>query len=116
MRRNKFFRQKAATDDSKIETIIPPVVESGPALRKSTPVNSDNEDQEDMTEDQKRHLKHGKRKGSKGPRAVTQPTREQESSHPMGTRRQASRAGGLRPVGGSGQTDTCVAQGNPSKT
>jgi hypothetical protein len=28
----------------------------------------------------------------------------------------ASRAGGLRPgVGGSGQTDTCVAQGNPSK-
>jgi hypothetical protein len=34
----------------------------------------------------------------------------------MQTRSQASRAGGLRPGGGSGQTDTCVAQGNPSKT
>jgi hypothetical protein len=30
--------------------------------------------------------------------------------------RLASRAGGLRGVAGSGQTDTCVAQGNPSKT
>jgi hypothetical protein len=35
----------------------------------------------------------------------------------METRRQAaSRAGGLRSGGGSGSTDTCVAQGNPSKT
>jgi hypothetical protein len=34
----------------------------------------------------------------------------------MQTRSQASRAGGLRPGGGSGQTDTCVAQGHPSKT
>jgi hypothetical protein len=49
------------------------------------------------------------------------PTKGQESpetkvSTPMVTRNQASRAGGLRPGGGSGQTDTCVAQGNPSKT
>jgi hypothetical protein len=36
--------------------------------------------------------------------------------HPMATRRQqASRAGGLRPGGGSGQTDTCVAKRNPSR-
>jgi hypothetical protein len=116
MRRNKFFGQKAATDGSKTETTIPPAVESVPAPHKITPVNSDNEDQEDMTEDQKRLLKHGKRRGSKGPKTVTRPTKEQESSHPMGTRRRASRAGGLRPVGGSGQTATCVAIGHPSKT
>jgi hypothetical protein len=59
-------------------------------------------------------------KGAKAP----PPTKGQESpetkvSHPMETRRQAkeaSRAGGLRSGGGSGQTDMCVAQGNPSKT
>jgi hypothetical protein len=53
--------------------------------------------------------------------APIQPVKGQESpeakaSHPMETRRQASRAGGSRPGGGSGQKDTCVAQGNPSKT
>jgi hypothetical protein len=37
-------------------------------------------------------------------------------SSPMVTRSQASRAGGLRSGRGSGQTDTSVAQGNPSKT
>jgi hypothetical protein len=36
--------------------------------------------------------------------------------HPMRTRSQASRAGGLQSGGGLGQTDTCVAQGNPSNT
>jgi hypothetical protein len=115
MRRNKFFRNKAATDDSKIETIIPPAVEIVSAPHKSTPVNSDNEDQEEMSEDQRRLLEHGIRKGSKGSRKGTRPVTEQESTHPMGTRRQASRAGGLRPVGGSGQTDACVANGHPSK-
>jgi hypothetical protein len=49
------------------------------------------------------------------------PTKGQESpeakaSHPMVTRKTASRAGSSRSGGGSGQTDTCVAQGNPSKT
>jgi hypothetical protein len=34
----------------------------------------------------------------------------------MVTRSQASGAGGLRPVGGSGQTDTRVSKRNPSKT
>jgi hypothetical protein len=48
---------------------------------------------------------------------VPPPTKEQQApKHPMETRGQASRAGGLRPGGGSGQTDTRVAQGNPSKT
>jgi hypothetical protein len=49
--------------------------------------------------------------------AVQKPVPKAKASKPMETRRQAaSRAGGLRPVGGSGQPDTCVAQGNPSKT
>jgi hypothetical protein len=57
-------------------------------------------------------------KGAKAP----PPTKGQESpgtkvpTPTMVTRSQASRAGGLRPGGGSGQTDTCVANGNPSKS
>jgi hypothetical protein len=85
MRRNKFFRQKAATDHSKVETMVPSAVESVPAPHKSIQVNSDNEYQEYMTEDQKRLLKHSKRKGSKGPKTAIRPTKEQESSHPMET-------------------------------
>jgi hypothetical protein len=43
----------------------------------------------------------------------------QKSSHGMTTRsksKSASGAGGVRPTAGSGQKDTCVAKGNPSKT
>jgi hypothetical protein len=56
--------------------------------------------------------------GAKAPKpAKGQESPEAKASHPMATRtRNASRAGGLRSGGGSGQTDTCVAQGNPSKT
>jgi hypothetical protein len=39
---------------------------------------------------------------------------DQEATNPMTTR--ASRAGGLRGVGGSGKKDTCGANGSPSKT
>jgi hypothetical protein len=59
---------------------------------------------------------------TKEQQAPKQPTKGQEgpvaeATHPMAARtRRASRAGGLRPAGGSGQTDTCVAGGNPSKT
>jgi hypothetical protein len=42
---------------------------------------------------------------------------ETKVSKPMETRRRAaSRAGGLRSVGGSGQMGTCVASGNHPKT
>jgi hypothetical protein len=55
------------------------------------------------------------KKGS-GKKAATRPA-DQEATHPMLTRQKASRAGGLRPgVGGSGETDTCVASSYPSKT
>jgi hypothetical protein len=60
--------------------------------------------------------KGGTKKGSKGSKAVTRPADDSESSPPMLTRRKASGAGGLRPAVGSGQTDTCVPQGHPSKT
>jgi hypothetical protein len=60
--------------------------------------------------------KGGSRKGSKDLKAVTRPADHSESSHPMVTRRKASGAGGLRPEVGSGQTDTCVPHGHPSKT
>jgi hypothetical protein len=59
---------------------------------------------------------------TKGQQAPKPPVKGQESpeakaSHQMATRRQeASRAGGLRSGGGSGQTDTCVSSRNPSKT
>jgi hypothetical protein len=57
-----------------------------------------------------------KRKGSgkkgSGKKAATRP-----AGSPMVTCSQdGCRAGGIRGVGGSGQTDTCVAHGNPSKT
>jgi hypothetical protein len=104
LRKNKKFR-KATTDDSKANAPEP--------ARQPTPVNSDTEDQEEMTEDQKRCAKIGKKKETRSNQSV----KGQESPKPMEMRRQAaSRAGGLRSVGGSGQTDTCVAHGSPSKT
>jgi hypothetical protein len=65
--------------------------------------------------------------GAKAPTPTKRQAKGQESpetkvSTPMRTRSQAkqqegSRAGGFRPgVGGSGQTDTCVASSHPSKT
>jgi hypothetical protein len=106
------------------------VINSASCSRTPTPVASDTEDQDEMSEDQKRLARHGKKKAAsaqrepadrpKGAKAPP-PTKGQESpvakaTHPMQTRKRASGAGGLRPGGGSGQTDTCVAQGNPSKT
>jgi hypothetical protein len=104
-----------------------------PSERHPTPVSSDTEDHEEMTEDQKRCARTGKKlAAAASPKApAVKPVQEakaskslvkgQESpetkvSKPMATRSQASRAGSLRPGGGSGQTDTCVAQGNLSKT
>jgi hypothetical protein len=56
--------------------------------------------------------------GTKAPKPVNgQEGPETRVSHPMDTRaKTASRAGCLRPGGGSGQTDTCVSSRNPSKT
>jgi hypothetical protein len=101
--------------------------------RTPTPITSDNEDQDEMTEDQKRLARFGKRKaafsrepadqpkGAKAPTPTKGQVKAQESpetkvSYPIVTRSQAIRAGSLRPGGGSGQTGTCVAQGNPLKT
>jgi hypothetical protein len=71
-------------------------MDSPPAQeRKATPVNSDNEDQERMTEDQKKVQAGARRRSQKAAQA---------STDPMETRRseKASRAGGLRSGGGPG--------------
>jgi hypothetical protein len=89
-----------------------------PKQRIPTPVNSD--DEGNLSEDQKRHLATAKKMSKRSTAQSTsrlKPVTEAQAAQPMETRRQAaSRAGGLRPGGGSGQTGTCVAQGNPSKT
>jgi hypothetical protein len=63
--------------------------------KKATPMNSDNDYQEAMTEDQKRAQKGANRRARKA---------AQPSAHPMETRgsEKASRAGGLRSGVGSG--------------
>jgi hypothetical protein len=56
--------------------------------------------------------KKGSGKAGSGKKAATRP-----AGSPMVTRSQGGcRAGGIRSVAGSGQTDTCVAYGNPYKT
>jgi hypothetical protein len=57
-------------------------------------------------------------KGAKAPPPTKgqQVPKQPKAGHPMATRK-GSRAGGFRPgVGGSGQTDTCVASSHPSYT
>jgi hypothetical protein len=94
-------------------------------LKEETPMNSDTEDQEGLSEDQKRAIARAKKMaapkstsagGTAQRMGRSKPMEEAKASYPMQARRQASGAGGLRSGGGSGKTDTCVAQGNPSKT
>jgi hypothetical protein len=87
-----------------------------PEPRHPTPVSSDKEDQPEMTEDQKRLARFGKKKAAASQRAPAGfPTQEAQASYPMATRRrEASRAGGLRPGGGLRQMDTRVELFNPS--
>jgi hypothetical protein len=49
-----------------------------------------------------------------GKKASTR-TADEQATHLMSTRSRASRARSLRGVGGSGEKDTCVASGHPSK-
>jgi hypothetical protein len=131
-RRNKAWVRKLAQDSLELPAPEPQKALPAPE-RQLTPMSSDTEDQEFLTEDQKRVARTAKKKSvAASPRApepkpapeakASKPMKGQESpetkvSHPMAARiRIASRAGGLRPGGGSGQTDTCVANGNPSKT
>jgi hypothetical protein len=91
-----------------------------PALAsQSTPLTSPPKpDDRGKSADQRRQAAPKPVPGAKAPK----PTKGQESPgtkvpKPMETRgKSASRAGSLRSGGGSGQTDTHVSQGNPSKT
>jgi hypothetical protein len=106
-----------------------PLALPAPSSRHPTPVSSDTEDHAEMTEDQKRLARFGKKTAAAPPsapadvpKAPKPPVKGQESpgtkvpTPTMVTRSLASGAGGLRPVGGSGQTDTRVARRDPSKT
>jgi hypothetical protein len=97
----------------------PPVLKALPAPEpQSTPVSSDTEDQSEMTEDQKCCARMGKKLSQRSTAQRTSrsnPTTEAQASHPMATRRrEASRAGGLRPGGGLEQMDTRVDLFHPS--
>jgi hypothetical protein len=87
-------------------------------VRKATPVNSDNEDQGEMSEDQKRQQASARRRTGK----ESAPSVPQESSHSMSTRSQVKSAqkervaGGARVTAGSGEKDTRATKSRPSKT
>jgi hypothetical protein len=126
-RKNKHFRAPATTVDPKVEAKVQPTTESAPAAkyppRPSTPIESTPKvGTVVVPQDSALTLTKGKAparaKTGAGKKAATKPA-VSEATQPMTTRsksKEASRAGGLRSVGGSGQTDTCVAKGNPSKT
>jgi hypothetical protein len=126
MRKNKHFR-KSATADPK--TSVPPPVDvprSQPVPAVSSPVSAPADPpspkgKKPVTKAAASQKAPAAQKPVPEARA-SKPVKGQESpeakaSKPMKTRRQAaSRAGGLRSVGGSGLTGTCVASGNPPKT
>jgi hypothetical protein len=96
---------------------IPPKDEGKPATRLRAVAGSSPPDTGTGKKASPRTADATQPTGAKAPR----PTKGQESpetkvSKPVPKKKSAGRAGGLRPWGGSGQTDTCVAQGNASKT
>jgi hypothetical protein len=121
MRKNKHFRN-AATDATKTSG-SPPVDVPKPVPAVSAPMSVP----ADSVKGKKPVMKAAASQKAPVGQPISEakaskPVKGQESpetkvSKPMETRRRtASRAGGLRSGGGSGKTDTCVAQGNPSKT
>jgi hypothetical protein len=83
----------------------PPVQEEKPTALSTDKVQSGTEDQKTSTGSKKK----------KARQPVEKSSQTSESNQGMITRSQAKKAsgaGGLRPAVGSGQTDTCVADGN----
>jgi hypothetical protein len=129
MRKNKYFEQKAATEDSKAKTMPPgsnpsiprPSTQTGSAPLAPT-VNVPLDTIPDLTKGKRRGVstvKNGAGKKAAVATPVARPA-DPELTQPISTRaksKDASRAGSLRPgVGCSGQKDTCAASSNPSKT
>jgi hypothetical protein len=116
MRRNKFYKAPTATASPEKVTSSPSPKSSLASIkvphRPPTPVNIPT----DPPSPKSRKPTKKAAASQKAP-AVQKPVLEAKASNPMETRRQAaSRAGGLRSVGSSGQAGTCVASGNPPKT
>jgi hypothetical protein len=124
MRKNKHFRAQTATADSKFED--QPAKSTNPFIpRPSTPVESPSlvatvnvplDTLPVLTKGKKSGVSSVRAKKGAGKKAANGPA-DSEATQPMVTPQRASRAGSLRRgVGGSGQTDTCVASSHPSKT
>jgi hypothetical protein len=97
------------------EAVIPQGVDK--SVTRSRDVTDSTPPQKSLTVVASQRAPADQPKGTK----VPPPTQEQQApKHPMETTnraKQGSRAGGFRPgVGGSGQTDTCVASSHPSQT
>jgi hypothetical protein len=127
MRRNKHYR-KAATDASKTSVPPPVTVPTSQPAPVSVPADPPSpKGKKPVTKAAAPQKAPAVQKLVPEAKA-SKPVKGQESPEakaskpivdhqPMVTRgRAASRAGGLRSVGGSGQTGTCVASGNPPKT
>jgi hypothetical protein len=106
------MRASAKQASSWVSRMDPPPVQE----RKAAPMNSDKDDPQTMSYDQERAVKHA-RKMAGAP--LEKSSQVNESTHVMVTRSQekkTNRAGGLPPAVGSGQKDTRVTKGHPSKT
>jgi hypothetical protein len=116
MRKNKHFRG-ATTDGTKTTTLTPVSVPMSVPEAVPDPQPKPKKPATKAAAPQKAPAVQKPAPEAK----ASKPRKGQESPgtkvpKPIQTRQAASTAGGLRSGGGSGQTDTCVAQGNPSKT
>jgi hypothetical protein len=121
MRKNKNYK-KAATDASKTCVPLPVAVQTSQPAPVSVPADPPSpKGKRPVTKAAASQKASAVQKPVPVAKA-SKPVKGQESpearaSKPMETRgRTASRAGSLRSVGGSWQTGTCVASGNPPKT
>jgi hypothetical protein len=107
---HKLTNEQASAQRAKAPESDPPVFE-----RKPTPLNSDDEGQP-ISYDQERALEL-ENKMARQP--LEKSSQASDSTHGIATLSQAKKASGagdLRPAVGSGETDTCVANGHPSKS
>jgi hypothetical protein len=113
--RNKFYKAPATTaSPEKVASTPPPASPPAPTKVPSRPPTPASVPADPPSPKGKKPVT--KAAASQKAPAAQKPVPEAKASTPMETRKTASRAESLRSVGGSGQTGTCVAKGNPPKT
>jgi hypothetical protein len=113
-RRNKAWVRRLADSSLALPAPEPERKEVGESVTRSRAVTDPTSSKAAAS---KRAPADNPTKEAKAPKPVKgQESPETKVSTPMVTGQTASGAGGFRPGGGSGQTDTCVANGSPSKT